>query len=71
MCPDVRAHWRNLTNTIEPSVCGGDAVSFQITLTKSCFCELQSSDSEPVFTALYTIIQLYIGNCLVLLASEI
>ena len=38
MCPNVRAHWRNLTNTIEPSVCGGDAVLFQITLTKSCFC---------------------------------
>jgi len=23
---DGGAHWRNLTNTIEPSMCGGDAV---------------------------------------------
>jgi len=29
------AHWRNPANTIEPSVCGGDAVLCQITLT-SC-----------------------------------
>jgi len=27
------AHWRNLTNTTEPSVCGGDAACYQITLT--------------------------------------
>jgi len=27
------AHWRHLANTIEPSVCGGDAVLCQITLT--------------------------------------
>ena len=31
-----RAHWRNLANTIEPSVCGGDADLCQITLT-ACF----------------------------------
>jgi len=30
------AHWRHLANTIEPSVCGGDAVLCQITLT-TCF----------------------------------
>jgi len=30
-------HWHNLANTIEPSVCGGDAALCQITLT-SCFC---------------------------------
>jgi len=29
MCPDGRAHWRQLANTIEPSVCGGDAVLCQ------------------------------------------
>jgi len=28
-----RAHWRNLGNTIEPSMCGGDAACCQITLT--------------------------------------
>jgi len=27
------AHWRNLANTIEPSVCGGDVACCQITLT--------------------------------------
>jgi len=31
-----RAHWRNLMNTIEPSVCGGDAALCQITLT-TCY----------------------------------
>jgi len=28
-----RAHWRHMANTIEPSVCGGDADLCQITLT--------------------------------------
>jgi len=31
------AHWRHLANTIEPSVCGGDAVLCQITLTTCLF----------------------------------
>jgi len=31
MCRHGRAHWRHLANTIEPSVCGGDAVLCQIT----------------------------------------
>jgi len=30
------AHWRNLTNTTEPSVCSGDAALCQITLT-ACY----------------------------------
>jgi len=30
-------HWRLLTNAIEPSVCGGDAVFCQITLTTCCY----------------------------------
>ena len=33
MCPPMWEHWRHLANTIEPSVCGGDAVLCQITLT--------------------------------------
>ena len=33
MCPRGRAHWRNLANTIEPSVYGGDAALCQITVT--------------------------------------
>jgi len=33
MCPPMWALWRHLANTIEPSICGGDAVLCQITLT--------------------------------------
>jgi len=29
---ETGAHWRNLANAIEPSVCGGDAALCQITL---------------------------------------
>jgi len=32
--PHGSAHWRYLANTIEPSVCGGNAVLCQITLTQ-------------------------------------
>jgi len=35
-CPDGRAHWLNLANTIEPSACGGDAALCQITLS-TCY----------------------------------
>jgi len=42
MCPPMWANWRHLTNTIEPSVCGGDAaVLRQITLT-ICFANVLS-----------------------------
>ena len=33
ICLHGRAHWRHLANTIEQSVCGGDAALCQITLT--------------------------------------
>ena len=33
VCPHGRAHWRHLANTIEPFVCGGDAVLCEISLT--------------------------------------
>ena len=36
MCPPMWAHWRQLANTIEAAVCGGDAVLCQITLT-TCY----------------------------------
>jgi len=36
MCPHGKARWRHLANTIEPSVCGGDVVSCEITLTTCC-----------------------------------
>jgi len=38
MCTHGRAHWCHLANTIEPSVCGGDAALGQITLTTCLFC---------------------------------
>jgi len=33
MCPDGRAHFRNLANTIQLFVCGGDAALCEVTLT--------------------------------------
>jgi len=33
VCPHARAHLRHLANTVEPSVCSGDAFLCQITLT--------------------------------------
>jgi len=41
--PHGKAHWRHLGNTVELSICGGDAVSFQITLTTCCCCEVTDS----------------------------
>jgi len=38
MCPHGRALWRHTANTIQPSVCGGDAALCQITLTTCCCC---------------------------------
>ena len=32
-CVYWNAHWRHLTNTTEPSACGGDAALCQLTLT--------------------------------------
>jgi len=37
--PHGSAHWRHLVNTIELSICSGDAALCRITLTTSC--ELQ------------------------------
>jgi len=44
MRPDGTAHWRHLAYTIEPSVCGGDAVLCQITLTT---CSLLRQHIRP------------------------
>jgi len=35
-CTRWGAHWRNMANTTEPSVCGDDAALCQITLTICC-----------------------------------
>jgi len=37
-CPHGRARWRNLSNTIEPSICGCDAALCQTTLTTCYHC---------------------------------
>ena len=37
MCCHGMAHWRHLSNTIEPSVCCGNAALCQITLTTCVF----------------------------------
>jgi len=39
--PHWTAHWCHLANTIEPSVCGGNAVLCQITLT-TCLLSLRA-----------------------------
>jgi len=39
------AHWRNLANTTEPSMYGGDAALCQITLT-TCFVVVKSPKSN-------------------------
>jgi len=39
---DGGSHWRNLANTIEPSMCGGDVAFCQITLT-TCMPEMEGS----------------------------
>jgi len=36
MCPHGRAHWHHLANTTESTICGGDMVLCQITLT-TCY----------------------------------
>jgi len=43
------AHWRHLTNTTEPSMCGGDAALCQITLT-TCYCLLRHRGSSTHYT---------------------
>ena len=50
MCPHARAHWCDLANTIEPSVCGGDPALCQITLTtcRKSFCECDGSTSSHI-----------------------
>ena len=46
---DLRAHWRHLANTVEPSMCGGDAACCHITLT-TCFVEATVKDDQSVTT---------------------
>jgi len=36
------AHWRNLANTTEPTMCGGDAALCQIILTTCYYLQMYS-----------------------------
>ena len=45
ICPHRRTVWRHLANTIKPSICGGDAVLCQITLT-TCFRSSSASSTS-------------------------
>ena len=53
---DGTAHCRYLANTIEPSMCGGDAVLCQLTLTM-----LYYSTQPCVGTQLVAVVQLFAG----------
>ena len=65
MCPPILAHWRHLANTIEPSVCGGDAVLCQITLTTCCsFCG--NCSSSTCIVALTVVVVIVVVALLVL-----
>ena len=46
MCHPMWAHWCHLAKMTEPSVCGGDAVSHQITLT-TCFDTVGLREGHP------------------------
>jgi len=52
LCPPTRAHWRNLANTIEPSVCGGHAALYQSTLTTCYYYYLLCSKYVTTTTGL-------------------
>jgi len=62
MCPHGRAHWHHLANTIEPSVCGGDAVlrqtisttpvNYQQVKTKYQFVQIENDARVGVKTAI-------------------
>jgi len=47
MYPHVMAHWRHLANTIELSVCGGDAALCQLALTTCCISPKSMLCSGP------------------------
>jgi len=53
MFPHMRAHWRHLTNTTEPSIRCGDVALCQITLTTG-FYSLQLSYAHRLFSFIQT-----------------
>jgi len=55
MCPLMWAHWRHLANTTEPSVCGGNAVLCQITLT-TCLDDEETAEPIDLLYGLWTLV---------------
>jgi len=57
MYPHGMAHWRHVANTTEPSVCDGDAVLRQITLTTCSFycCSFSHLSWRPTLWAVQRI----------------
>jgi len=45
---DGGQYWRHLANTVEPSMCGGDAAFCRITLTARYYCCLPRAGSGAV-----------------------
>jgi len=43
------AHWPHLVNTIEPSICGGDVVLCQITLTTCWYAQQKWVKSDAMY----------------------
>ena len=48
-CHHGRTDWRNLANTTEPSICGGHAALYQITLT-TCYLFPNTADKLPSYS---------------------
>jgi len=58
------AHWRNLVNTIKPSMCDGDAACCQITFTTcllSCTGTFKMENSEEEHA--YAVLVIFLTNC--------
>ena len=58
---DGTAQCRYLANTIEPSMCGGDAVLCQLTLTMLYYYITADSTQQCVGTQLVAVVQLFAG----------
>ena len=67
--PTVHIYWRHMANTIEPSVCGGDAVFCQISLifdTLLYYISWERKGIRDEYVAYY----LYLSVCIGLLYSD-
>jgi len=70
MCPHGnKAHWRHLANTIEPPVCGGDAVLCQHTLT-TCLLLLYRTVFRRLLTSSVSWSRMSVWRCLSLRGKQ-